>query len=83
MFCMIYLYVIWEIVVKHRRSWHAYIHKGATQSETDHISQTKQKCQQRKDHLLHLPDTLTAATRTCPICQHAFITNCTHQSFTT
>ena len=39
--------------------------------ETNGISQTKLKCQLRKDYLLHLRDSLTAARHICP----TFVTN--------
>ena len=62
----------WEIVAEDESLWCASIPEGTKQIETDHISQAKQKRQQRKDRLLHLPDSLTAATHTCPTCHCTF-----------
>ena len=59
-------------MAKDRSSWRASIHKGTTQFEIDRISQAKQKRQQRKDRLLHLPDSLTAATHACPLCRRTY-----------
>ena len=49
-----------------------FMQEGAVWFETDHTSQAKQKRQQRKDHLLHTPDSTTADTQSCPMCRPIF-----------
>ena len=53
-----------ETVAKDRSSCAASTHKGTTQFETDCIPQAKHKHQPRKDRLLRLPDSRTAAKHT-------------------
>ena len=62
----------WEIVATDRSSWQASIHKGAAPFETYRICEAKQKCQQIKDRLLHLPDADCSYTHMCSMCHHTF-----------
>ena len=52
------------------RTWCASILKGTAQFEAGDIYHAKQKRQQRKDHLLHPLDSLTAATHMSNVPRH-------------
>ena len=56
--------VTWETKFKDRSSPHVSIRKGITQFQTSRISPAKQKRQQRKDRLLHRPNSLRLQLRT-------------------
>ena len=60
----------WDAVTKDRCSRRASIHKGTRQFGTDHISQVMDKCQQRKDYLLHCTTYQTLWQQLCMHVKH-------------